>query len=283
MKPIEIKRKMLRFQNGNLVAKEDAIVTEYPLTVKLNGEEWVTMVCSPEYMEDLTIGFLASEGVIKRYENIDELWLQEKEGFIHVKTREVNPFYEKLQNKRYITSCCGASRQGFVFAYDALGAKKIDGVNIKLSIEDAFRLMSDMEKNAKIFQQTGGVHNAALCDQNAVLLTRMDIGRHNALDKIYGHCLKNDIEIHDKIIAFSGRISSEILVKVAKIGCEIILSKSAPTELALELAEHLGITTIGFIRGESLNIYTCPERILVAKGLSEEILDTELLQRKKSI
>ena len=76
----------------------------------------------------------------------------------------------------------------------------------------------------------------------------MDIGRHNALDKIYGYCLKNNISIRDKIIVFSGRISSEILLKVAKIGCEIILSKSAPTELALQLAEELGITTIGFIR-----------------------------------
>ncbi|AFH84834.1 Formate dehydrogenase accessory protein FdhD [Bacillus anthracis str. H9401] len=93
----------------------------------------------------------------------------------------------------------------------------------------------------------------------------MDIGRHNALDKIYGYCLKNNISIGDKIIVFSGRISSEILLKVAKIGCEIILSKSAPTELALQLAEELGITTIGFIRNQSLNVYTHPERVLNIK------------------
>lgn len=73
--------------------------------------------------------------------------------------------------------------------------------------------------------------------------------------------LKNNISVRDKVIAFSGRISSEILLKVAKIGCEIILSKSAPTELALELAEELGITTVGFIRGGSFNLYTHPERI----------------------
>jgi FdhD protein len=89
----------------------------------------------------------------------------------------------------------------------------------------------------------------------------MDIGRHNALDKIYGYCLKNNISIGNKVIVFSGRISSEILLKVAKIGCEVVLSKSAPTELALELAEELGITTVGFIRNNSFNIYTCPERI----------------------
>ena len=91
----------------------------------------------------------------------------------------------------------------------------------------------------------------------------MDIGRHNALDKIYGYCLKNAIPIEDKVLAFSGRISAEILLKASKIGCEIVLSKSAPTELALQLAEQLGITTIGFIRNDSLNVYTGQERVYI--------------------
>jgi FdhD protein len=91
----------------------------------------------------------------------------------------------------------------------------------------------------------------------------MDIGRHNALDKIYGYCLKNNISLQNKLLVFSGRISSEILLKAAKIGCEMVLSKSAPTELAIQLAEQLGITTIGFIRNETLNVYTCPERLEV--------------------
>lgn len=145
---------------------------------------------------------------------------------------------------------------------DALTAKEMNDIRVKISAEDCFRLMNDMQQSASMFQHTGGVHNAALCDVNGIILSRMDIGRHNALDKIYGYCLKNNISIGDKIIVFSGRISSEILLKVAKIGCEVILSKSAPTELALELAEQLGITTIGFIRNKSLNVYTHPKRIV---------------------
>ncbi|WP_377521534.1 formate dehydrogenase accessory sulfurtransferase FdhD [Priestia megaterium] len=241
---------------------EDKIVTELPVTVKINEEEFVTMVCSPQYIEDMVIGYLASEGVIRAYTDIKNIWVQEKEGYVHVTIDKLNPYFQNLQNKRYITSCCGASRQGFVFINDALTAKKMNDISVELSIKDCFQLMNKLQRSAATFQETGGVHNAAICDKNGFMLSRMDIGRHNALDKLYGYCLKHHISIRDKVVVFSGRISSEILLKVAKIGCEVVLSKSAPTELALNLAEELGITTVGFIRNDSLNIYTCPERIL---------------------
>lgn len=261
MREAEVKREIIRVDNGQVETVEDVIVTEYPVTVKINQEEFVTMVCTPEHIEDMVIGYLASENIIRKFEDIEDISIQEKDGFVHVKTKKVNPYYHKFQNKRYITSCCGMSRQGFVFVNDALTAKKMDQVRVQVTPEDCFRLMNDMQNSAVTFQQTGGVHNASLCDINGTILSRMDIGRHNALDKIYGYCLRNDISIGDKVLVFSGRISSEILLKVAKIGCEIVLSKSAPTELALQLAEQLGITTVGFIRQQSLNIYTCPERI----------------------
>ncbi|HZG70960.1 MAG TPA: formate dehydrogenase accessory sulfurtransferase FdhD [Chondromyces sp.] len=261
MKPTETKRPIIRIMNNHFIQTEDTVVTEFPVTVKINGQEFVTMVCTPEYIEDMVIGFLASENVIRTYKEIKEIWVEEREGFVHVKTEKINPFYQNFHNKRYVTSCCGMSRQGFVFVNDALTAKKMNGIKVRIAPDDCFRLMNELQNSAVTFQNTGGVHNAALCDLNGVVLSRMDIGRHNALDKIYGYCLKNGISIRDKVIVFSGRISSEILLKVAKIGCEIVLSKSAPTELALQLAEKLGITTVGFIRNQSMNIYTKPERI----------------------
>ncbi|MEI4528294.1 formate dehydrogenase accessory sulfurtransferase FdhD [Priestia megaterium] len=256
------KRTVLRFKNGQMESVEDKIVTEFPVTVKINEEEFVTMVCSPQYIKDMVIGYLASEGVIRAYTDIKNIWVQEKEGYVHVTIDKLNPYFQNLQNKRYITSCCGASRQGFVFINDALTAKKMNDISVELSIMDCFQLMNKLQQSAATFQETGGVHNAAICDKNGFMLSRMDIGRHNALDKLYGYCLKHHISIRDKVVVFSGRISSEILLKVAKIGCEVVLSKSAPTELALNLAEELGITTVGFVRNDSLNIYTCPERIL---------------------
>ena len=255
------KRSILRFANGRFEQKQDKIATEYPITVNLNGKELLTIVCTPEYIEDMVVGFLASERIIISNQDIEEIRLEEELGFVHVQTKRTFPFFEQLQNKRYITSCCGMSRQGFVFANDALAAKRMLQRNVVLAPKDCFELMEKMNKKADLFKQTGGVHIAALCDSQNFMLTRMDIGRHNALDKIYGYCLKNDITVKDKVIVFSGRISSEILLKVAKIGCEVVLSKSAPTELALSLADELGITAVGFIRGQSFNVYTHPERI----------------------
>lgn len=250
-----------RFADNRFEEKEDVVATEYPITVKVNGKELLTIVCTPEYIEDMVIGFLISERIIVNYVDITEIRMDDTLGIVFVETTRSFPFFEQLHNKRYITSCCGMSRQGFVFANDVLTAKQMNTKNVTLSPDDCFNLMEKMNSNADLFMQTGGVHIAALCDTADFTLTRMDIGRHNALDKIYGHCLKNTIPVNDKVIVFSGRISSEILLKVAKIGCEIVLSKSAPTELAINLADELGITAVGFIRENSFNIYSHPDRI----------------------
>lgn len=254
-------RTIYKYKHGKMVEQIDVVADEHPITILINGKEFMTIVCTPEHIEEMVIGFLASEGVIPKYESIKEISLQEDLGVIHISTDQYFPYYEKMLNKRYIASCCGMSRQGFVFAHDALTAKTMTEINVKLNPDQCFSLMKQLDESAKMFQETGGVHNAALCTPEQIILSRTDIGRHNALDKIYGHCLKHSIAVSDKIIVFSGRISSEILLKVSKIGCEIVLSKSAPTELALKLAEQLGITTVGFIRGNSFNVYTHPHRL----------------------
>jgi FdhD protein len=259
---MQVTNQVLRYENGVVQLVEDVIVTEYPVTIILNGQEFATLVCSPEDIEELVIGFLASEGIISSYDDIKELEIIETTGKAIVTTHRVNKFSEMFHSKRNVTSCFGTRRQRFYFNnYD----KTVNPIETKrevLSIDDCFRLMEMMQESSTIFQETGGVHNAALCDGNGIVVARTDIGRHNALDKIYGYCLKNSIPLEDKVIVFSGRISSEVLLKVAKIKCGVVLSKSAPTELALRLAQELGITAVGFIRKKALNIYTNPERII---------------------
>jgi FdhD protein len=257
-----VKKSILKFADDRLVEQEDEIVTEYPLTIIVNGEEFATMVCSPDHLEELVIGFLASEGLIRFRSDIKNISIDATRGFAYIDLHAKQSINQQYFSKRFIGSCCGKSRQFYL--HNDVKTAKTAFTNIKISVEQCFHLMKNMQNGSVIFQQTGGVHNAALCSDSEIIVSRSDIGRHNALDKLYGYCLLQQIPVRDKIIAFSGRVSSEVLLKVSKIGVGILLSKSAPSDLALQLAEDLNITVVGFIRGNKLNVYTHPERILEA-------------------
>ncbi|MEC5424066.1 formate dehydrogenase accessory sulfurtransferase FdhD [Virgibacillus sp. C22-A2] len=252
--------KITRFEGNSQRKEEVEIATEFPLTIMLNGEEFATMVCSPSNFHELIVGFLASEGVIRFYDQITSVQIDEVRGFAYIEVNKPQDMHKHDHSKRFIGSCCGKSRQ-FYFKSDVKTSKTIVS-RLSISVQQCFKLMDDLQSQSEQFKITGGVHNAALCTVNEILHTRTDVGRHNALDKIYGRILEDKLPLSDKLIIFSGRISSEVLLKISKIGVGIIISKSAPTDLALRLADDLGITAIGFARGNKLNVYTHPERII---------------------
>ncbi|MGX1902175.1 formate dehydrogenase accessory sulfurtransferase FdhD [Thermolongibacillus altinsuensis] len=261
-KKITVKKSILKFTDASFIHEEDEIVAEFPLTLVVNGEEFATMVCSPDHLDELVIGFLASEGLIRFKSDIKNLSIDESRGFAYVDLHAKQPINQQYFSKRFIGSCCGKSRQFYL--HNDVKTAKTAITNINISVKQCFHLMKNMQNGSIIFQKTGGVHNAAICSNSEIIVARSDIGRHNALDKLYGYCLLQQIPVRDKMIAFSGRVSSEVLLKVSKIGVGILLSKSAPTDLALQLAEDLNITVVGFIRGNKLNVYTHPEHILEA-------------------
>lgn len=250
---------IIRFREDQLYVAEETIATEYPLTIVVNEQEFATMVCTPTNMRELIIGFLASEGIIRTFTEINSIQVDKERGFAYVEIDKSLENYEQDHSKRFIGSCCGKSRQ-FYFKSDVQTAKTIVS-RLTVSAEQCIHLMKELQRQSEHFQATGGVHNAALCTADELVAIRTDIGRHNALDKIYGHILEHNISLADKIIVFSGRISSEVLLKISKMGIGILISKSAPTDLALNLANDLGITAIGFARRNTMNIYTHPERI----------------------
>lgn len=253
------KRAITKYTNGKFETMEDKVVTEFPITININGIEFATMVCTPTHLDELVIGFLASEGVIFFKDDITDLQIDEGLGFAYVTLKSEIEINQQNYSKRFIGSCCGKSRQ-FYFQNDVRTAKtSMSKTTIKA--DECINLMNLMQENSVMFKNTGGVHNAALCSPSEIIVDRADIGRHNALDKLYGYSLINKVPVRDKIIVFSGRISSEVLTKAAKIGVGVVLSKSAPTDLAIQLAEDLNITTVGFIRGQSFNIYSHAERL----------------------
>lgn len=240
---------------------QDQVVTEYPLTILVNGRELATVVCSPSHLEELVLGFLTAEGVLRRGERIAALTVIPAEGIAAVDAPDrVGAPEQELFGKRWVGSCCGKSRAGFYFVNDARTARPVTG-DLRLAASDCFRLMERLHRASPLFARTGGVHNAALATREGLEAVRTDIGRHNTLDKLYGYSLQNGVPLGRRLVVFSGRVSSEVLLKVAKMGCPVLLSKSAPTALALELAEELGVTAVGFLRRGTLNVYTHPQRI----------------------
>ena len=251
--------KTTRYTLNQTYTFDDTIAMEFPFTIFIQGEEFATIVCTPTHIEELTVGFLASEGIILQTSDITSIQIDETKGFVYIELHKTMPMIEHDHSKRFIGSCCGKSRQ-FYFKSDAQTARTIY-TTTSITVAQCVKLMNDMQEHSELFKATGGVHNTALATSDAIITVREDIGRHNTLDKIYGHMLQQHIRPSDKIIVFSGRLSSEALLKVSKMGIGIIISNAAPTNLALQLANDLQITTIGFVRNEQMNVYTYPERV----------------------
>lgn len=250
----DIKKVNIIRVKGDMREEEDDIVAlEYPFTIYVNEKEIITLLCSPDSLKELAIGFLHSEGFISSLSDIDRIFIDEDKGLSYVYINNVNAFNEEFRGKRTITSGCG---KGTVFynVVDSFRSKRIENT-LYVPADKIKALMRKFNKNSKLFLETGGVHSCALCRLDDIIVFKEDIGRHNALDKVMGHALLNGIDTRDKIILTSGRISSEILIKAAKRQIPIIVSRSAPTSLAVEIAQELNMTLIGFARGEKMNIY----------------------------
>ena len=220
----------------------------------IDDEEIITLLCTPKSLKELALGFLYSEGFVESLDQIERIQIDEENGrgYLYLKYRKT--LTEKLYGKRTITSGCG---KGTVFynVVDSFKSRKIHET-IDLSKENVIQLSKEFNGKSELFLKTGGVHSCALSTKDEILYFEDDIGRHNALDKILGRAFLDNIDMSDKIVITSGRISSEILIKTAKREIPAIISRSAPTSLAVDMARELNILLIGFARGEKMNIYT---------------------------
>ncbi|HVJ49751.1 formate dehydrogenase accessory sulfurtransferase FdhD [Desulfitobacterium sp.] len=259
---------ILKAQGNFIVKTEDVVVQEIPLTLFFNEEEIATLLCSPSQLEELAYGFLYVEGFIHSASDIHWIRYDPKlnvvwaEGTSHLAASE-------LLNKRTFSACCGKSRVALNFANDENRVVRQTS-DLRISLDEAYGYIKYLQEHLPLFQSTGGIHSGGVGYQGHVLLTSYDIGRHNVFDKLAGSAVRAGIELKDHVLFFSGRISSEILLKLAKMNIPILIARSAPTDLALKLAQDLNITVIGFARENRLNIYTCPERILTPSPISSE-------------
>jgi FdhD protein len=240
-------RTYFQVKSGRLDEVKGDVVREQPLTVYVNGERFLTLLCSPFQLESLVLGYLWMEKVIAGLGDVAGLQISEVDGRADVTLRQP----VTLPTERILTSGCGG---GITFRIDPrLFPRIVSGVRV--SPADLGDRMHDLLREAVHYHASRGIHGAALADRDRVLLVAEDVGRHNAVDKLMGLALQRDISTTDRILLSTGRVSSEMLLKAARMSVPIVASRTSPTEMAVALAEQLGVTVVGYLRGDSLNLY----------------------------
>ena len=232
-----------RFQNGALAGVLDSVVVERNMELVVNGGDRLFIAMAPEEVEAFTIGYLITSGLIDRLSDLKDLRIDD--GRIHVELEEMKPVKRSLP-----TASTGLAMLESLKDRSPFPSKLIP------NLPSLPALFQEFNKQSVVFQQTGGVHSAAISDGKEVLFFTEDIGRHNALDKTIGKALLKEVELGDYFLLTSGRVSGEITKKCFYAGVPTIVSHSAPTSMALERASQFNMTIIGFLRGQRYNIYT---------------------------
>ena len=250
--------KIRRWSGGRFEELSDEVVREEPLTLYVNGREVVTLLTLGGHPEELAVGFLRAEGFLSR--RGDLLGLRAEEGAVRVEAAVDAALVERLLEKRTVTTGCGKGTT-FYHPLDALRLRPLVPGGPLFSPDGILGRMRELEGRSEVFRRTGGVHNASLAEEGRTLLFRTDIGRHNAVDMLGGRAFLDGMPLGRAALLTTGRVSSEILLKAAKMGVPVLVSRSAPTELALRLADELGLTVAGYARAGRMNVYTHFDRI----------------------
>lgn len=280
------KHRIWSIENGKQRRRRDDVATEEPLEIQLSaGSEQKTVAITmrtPGNDYELAAGFLYNEGVIAAKDAITHMiycvdgqhQLQEYNVLrVHL-TQAQLPSLHQLDRHFFTSSACGVCGRTML---DDLAQRTLPTLVPGPQVTpDLLTAMPQKLLGAqRLFEHTGGLHAAALFDERGeLLIVREDVGRHNALDKLIGWGLLNhELPFHNRIVMVSGRASFELLQKCRVAGVSIFVAVSAPSSLAIELAEHFGITLVGFLRDERFNVYAGIERITIpSETSSPEVL-----------
>ena len=230
-------------------------IVEMPVSLTVNSEVWITFMCTPVNLEALAVGFLYNEGIIEKMDEVSNVHVCEHGDNVDV---WLNHEAQQPTSWRRTSGCTGG-----VTAVDLLAKPNVslNGNSLKVQPEAIGHLVEMLFEVQSLYRETGGVHTSALSDGGKILLSAEDIGRHNTLDKIAGLCLMNDIWPEVRFLMTTGRISSEMLQKAARLQVPILISRTSPSSLSIEMAERYGITLIGYARKHRFNVYSNGERV----------------------
>ncbi len=251
--------KYYQYQENGFHYSETEVIEEVSVQLNVNGDDWLTFMCTPKKLEELAIGFLFNEGIIDSANDIESVRLCSSGEIVDV---WLNKSAAKPANWSRTSGCTGGTTtidsEELIEKFDPA---KINGPLIKPN--SVTSLVEMLFKSQELYRKAGGVHTSALCNLKDICVSMEDIGRHNTLDKIAGTCLIKDIKLNKPIIVTTGRISSEMLQKSKRLGASIVVSRTSPTSLSIRMAESFGITLIGYARRKHFRLYTHPERVVM--------------------
>jgi FdhD protein len=240
-------RTYFKVRGGRAEEASAEVVREQPLTLYVNGDRFLTLLCSPMKIEALVIGYLWMEKVIEGLADVQRLDVSPVDGRADVTlARPV-----ALPTERILTSGCGG---GITFRIDHRLFPRL-GSRLRVRPDVLAERMKDLFTAAVHYKASRGIHGAALADAEGLLVVAEDVGRHNAVDKVKGEALLRGIPTEDRMLLSTGRISSEMLLKAARMSVPIVASRTSPTEMAVALAEQLNVTVCGYVRPDGLNLY----------------------------
>jgi len=225
--------------------------SEMALAIYVNRQELVTILCTPTKLNCLVLGFLYAEGIISGIGDVASMRVCEEESLAEVMLS--NAEYE-LPTQQTLTSGCGG---GVTFKTQG---KRVES-DLFVAPNEVLSLIKQLQEQMALYRLCGGVHASALSDTKNLLVVAEDIGRHNTLDKIQGECLVRNLSTRDRLLLSTGRISSEMLLKAAKMQVPVVVSRHSLTGSAVSLSRDLGITLVGHARGSRLSVYSHPERL----------------------
>ena len=234
------------FEDGYIV--EEALVSIY-----VNGMEIASLMASPSNQDWLAVGFLKNGRFIESASEIESLHISKRGCCVDLWLS-----HEMRQpEKKIITSGCGG---GIIFEDPETVTGRIDST-FTIPRDEIFRLFEELQQASELHVISGGVHSSALCRDGELLVVVEDIGRHNTIDKICGYALLNGVDTRGSMLLTTGRISSEMMVKTALMGCPVVASRKSPTSLSLEIASAWNISLIGYVKRRSMRVYTHAGRI----------------------
>lgn len=248
-----------RYEFKKWTSHDAETIVETPVSLTVNGKVWLTFMCTPVHLEELAVGFLYNEGIIESMDEVADVRLCEHGDNVDV---WLHRSVEQPESWRRTSGCTGG-----VTAVDLLAKPNVHfGWNrLEVQPEAVGELVEQLFAAQSLYRETGGVHTSALSDGERIIVSAEDIGRHNTLDKIAGLCLRQGLFPKTRILITTGRISSEMLQKAARMDAPILISRTSPSSLSIEMAERYGITLIGYARRHRFNVYSNAQRV----GLQE--------------